>query len=152
MPGLARSHPGKKVNIQFDEPEEIIEFRCYPYELDLIISNLVTNSIAAFSMQKCGKKIICLHLHKAQGMICLSYSDNGPGLVSEYKQDPWRILDPHETNKRDERGEMIGTGMGMWLIKQTISEYTGSIDLSANKTETKGFHIVIKLPQNLKKG
>ena len=142
----------KKIKIQFDEPEEIIEFSCYPYELDLIISNLITNSIAAFTTQKCEEKTIYLRLHKAQDMVCLSYADNGPGLVSDYKQNPQRILDPHETNKRDEKGEMIGTGMGMWLIKQTVSEYTGSIDLSANKTEVKGFHFVMTLPQNLKKG
>ena len=45
----------------------------------------------------------------------------------------------------DENGELVGTGMGMWIIDRTVREYKGKIDLSKNKTEEVGFHMAISL-------
>ena len=135
------------ISIEFQEPEKQIEFRCFPYEFDLIISNLVTNSVAAFATQsEPGKKII-VRLAEDEASIFIEYFDNGPGLPSAYKMNPDQILEPHETSKKNEQGESVGTGMGMWLIKRTVLEYTGTIDLLRNTTEGSGFFIRILMPK-----
>lgn len=35
--------------------------------------------------------------------------------------------------------------MGMWIVKRTILEYNGDIDLNANKTMKVGFKAVISI-------
>jgi len=136
------------IGITFKAPENSIGFRCFPYEFDLIVSNLITNSVAAFATQRNTNKKIGLHLSKAGGSICIAYSDNGPGLSSTYKKNPRLILEPHETDKKNEQGESIGTGLGMWLINRTVLEYNGTIDLSRNQAEALGFYARISLPLN----
>ncbi|XGW49581.1 hypothetical protein ACDK44_08400 [Haemophilus influenzae] len=41
-----------------------------------------------------------------------------------------------ESDRRNEMGETIGTGMGMWIINRTVADYNGSIDLSDNSKYT----------------
>lgn len=49
---------------------------------------------------------------------------------AKYKSNPNLILEPLETSSRNSQGELIGTGMGMWIVNKTIGEYKGEMDLS----------------------
>ena len=73
------------------------------------------------------------------------YQDNGKGLSDKYKNNPYQILEPFETNKRDTNDNLIGTGMGMWIIDKTAKEYSGSVDLSENINLATGFKTTITL-------
>ena len=137
----------KAINILITLPETQVMYRCFPYEIEIILSNLITNSVTILSNNsECMGKNIWVRLSEKEGTVCLEYSDSGPGLSTSYKNDPELILEPFESNKTNELGELIGTGMGMWLIKRTVSNYNGSIDLSRNKTESRGFYFILKLP------
>ncbi|WP_018212236.1 sensor histidine kinase [Desulfitobacterium hafniense] len=137
----------KAINILITLPETQVMYRCFPYEIEIILSNLITNSVTILSNNsECMEKNIWVRLSEKEGTVCLEYSDSGPGLSTSYKNDPELILEPFESNKTNELGELIGTGMGMWLIKRTVSNYNGSIDLSRNKTESRGFYFILKLP------
>ncbi len=37
------------------------------------------------------------------------------------------------------------SGTGMWIVKKTVLEYNGSIDLSENQRKEKGFYIRIQM-------
>jgi len=137
----------KKIKIRLNRSNTSVSYYCFPYEIEIIISNLITNSVAILGDSKIDDKIIQISLENKSDSIVIKYSDNGPGLSSYYKANPELILEPFESNKTNELGEVIGTGMGMWLIKRTISEYNGSIDLSRNVTEATGFYCVIELPK-----
>ena len=129
--------------------EEINDIKCFPYEIESIISNLIANSITAFAGIK-GKKIhICLK--NAKEGIMLQYSDTGKGLERGYKKDPYRILEAFETSRRNSLGDIIGTGLGMWIIKSIVSDYNGEINLEKNKQLKNGFFIEIIL-KSTKKG
>lgn len=54
-------------------------------------------------------------------------------------------MDAMETDKIDADGEIIGTGMGMWIIEKTVRDYKGTIDLSENIDAEVGFHVTISL-------
>lgn len=136
----------KAINISITLPETPVLYRCFPYEIETILSNLITNSVTILSDNECIEKNIQVRLSKEKDSVCIDYSDSGPGLSTTYKSDPELILEPFESNKTNELGELIGTGMGMWLIKRTVSDYNGSIDLSRNKTEPNGFHCILNLP------
>ena len=55
------------------------------------------------------------------------------------------IMEAMETDKTDLDGEIIGTGMGMWIIGKTVVEYNGNVDLSENVRSENGFHARITL-------
>ena len=145
---------GKEIHIIDEYPDNDVTYRCFPYEIEIILNNLITNSATFLRDLNEERKEIHITLLDEQSNIVLAYSDNGPGLTSAYKNNPNLILEPFESNKVNELGElvgtgmgMVGTGMGMWLIKRTVFDYNGNIDLSQNRTELKGFYCKIILPK-----
>lgn len=132
----------QNINIELSGDTNI-NFKCYPYEIESIISNLITNSVAAFNVSV--DKKISIIIKEVENGIRLIYEDNGTGLAECYKKEPIKILDAFESNKRNENGDLIGTGMGMWIINKIVLSYNGKINLSDNKNREKGFKIEIDL-------
>lgn len=133
----------KLQNIKINFSGANIELRCYPYEIESIISNLITNSVSAFSPNIL--KQIDIKLSILNNGVKISYVDSGKGLSDCYKSNPEKILDAFESDKRDENGELVGTGMGMWIVNKIVKDYNGNINLSKNVTKTNGFEIEIEL-------
>ena len=75
----------------------------------------------------------------------IEYADNGVGLINAYKENPRLILEPFESDKRSANGEIVGTGMGMWIINRIVNDYGGYIDLSENNKHASGFYSKITL-------
>lgn len=123
--------------------EDIPDIKCFPYEIESIISNLIANSVYAF--KGINNKKIYIKLLGTDDGIKIEYNDTGCGLIPEYKKQPEKILEALETSKRNRIGEKIGTGMGMWIIAGIVKNYDGKIDLSKNKKENTGFYIDINL-------
>ncbi|MBR5545176.1 MAG: sensor histidine kinase [Clostridia bacterium] len=133
----------KDLNISI-ECEDIV-FRCFPYEIESIFNNLIANSTSIFKSENQKEQKIKIRVELVEGYLNIYYEDNGPGLSSKYKYNPDLILESMETDKTDLDGEVIGTGMGMWIIWKTVEEYKGNIDLSENSTSEKGFYVRISL-------
>lgn len=133
----------KLQNIKINFSGANIELRCYPYEIESIISNLITNSVSAFYPNVL--KQIDIKLSILNNGVKISYVDSGKGLSDCYKSNPEKILDAFESDKRDENGELVGTGMGMWIVNKIVKDYNGNINLSKNTTKTNGFEIEIEL-------
>ncbi len=136
----------KKISIQFMnlDSDEII-LKCFPYEIETILNNLITNSVASFDSIRTEKREIIVKLSEDDEYIWIDYSDTGAGLTSIYKNNPEKILEAFETSKRDADGELIGTGMGMWIINNTVLDYRGSINLNKNVETKGGFYATISL-------
>lgn len=122
-----------------------IRFKCFPYDIESIISNLIANSIKSFENTKVESPEIKITIKVQNNTVLINYSDNGKGLDAKYKSNPNLILEPLETSSRNSQGELIGTGMGMWIVNKTIGEYKGEMDLSKNMETTNGFFALIKL-------
>lgn len=130
------------------ECDEDINFRCFVFDIENIISNLISNSLASFDREKEGvleKKEIYLKIEKREEGFVLHYEDTGWGLSDKYKKRPELITEAFESDKSTFAGEEDGTGMGMWIVKRTVLEYNGNIDLSENKILDIGFKIAISL-------
>lgn len=131
------------------ECDENIEFRCFEFDIENIISNLISNSLASFDRENesvLEKRKINILIEKEEEGFIISYEDSGWGLVDRYKRRPELILEPFESIRgASTEDDEEGTGMGMWIINKTAIEYNGKVDLSENRKIKKGFKIKISL-------
>ena len=103
----------------------------------------LSNSTLTDNIKRTEESIIKLSI--LNNGVKISYVDSGKGLSDCYKSNPEKILDAFESDKRDENGELVGTGMGMWIVNKIVKDYNGNINLSKNTTKTNGFEIEIEL-------
>lgn len=136
----------KDIHILFaDNVEDEIMLKCFPYEIETIINNLITNSVASFEKTRMEQQEIRITLSEGEEYVIIDYEDTGAGLSSLYKNNPEKILEAFETSKRNKEGELIGTGMGMWIVNNTVLDYRGKIDLEKNIETKTGFYAIISL-------
>lgn len=122
--------------------DEDILFRCFPFDIENVISNLISNSLTSFERETekvLEKKDIIITIRKEENGFVLCYEDSGWGLTPKYKNRPEIITEAFESDKGNDSEDEDGTGMGMWIVKKTALEYDGDIDLSENKTLEIGF-------------
>ena len=131
------------------ECDSDIELWCFEFDIENIISNLIANSLASFDQEmdrKLEKREINLNIYGFKTGLSMDYKDSGWGLIPKYKKRPELILEPFESGHHfDGEDEDDGTGMGMWIVNRTISEYNGVIDLSENQRTETGFYAKIIL-------
>ncbi len=127
-----------------------VNFRGHEIDLDGIFNNLINNSVDAYKRKDSGdlrelKLSFAFNPIDTNG-INVVYQDFGPGLLEEITE-PNKIFQPFFTTKRDDKtGEKSGTGLGMWIVKSTIDEYNGDVEILQARPN---FKIKITLPHNL---
>ncbi|WP_176520096.1 sensor histidine kinase [Bacillus cereus] len=137
----------KKITINLTRnASEIIEWRAHIIDIESIFNNLIINSLLAFqSKEHTGDRIIDINLssYEEDGNqhFQLDFCDSGPGLSNAVKNKN-EIFDPFFTTRTDD-----GTGLGLWIVKTTVQEYRGAVDLLDSKN---GFALRFKFP--LRKG
>jgi len=132
----------KREGISF-EPPQIIGYNLFlrpmhPSEWSSIIFNLYTNSKKAIKRTQ-NKGLIFIRAGEEEEMIYLEFSDNGDGIPEENKD---RIFDAFFTTTSpagplsDDFEEVIGTGLGLKIVRDIVESYGGKIFL---KTPPNGY-------------
>ncbi|WP_276481685.1 sensor histidine kinase [Paraflavitalea pollutisoli] len=134
-------------NIQlktFDRTTTSYDFRANEVDMDTIFSNLISNSVDALNNAK-GKRERTIKISVAfnNNNIRIIYEDTGPGLDRVFKKDKDQIFLPFITSKKDKEGKSIGTGLGMYLVKGTVTDYNGTVTIVDS---AHGFKLRIDLP------
>ncbi|MBL8194788.1 MAG: PAS domain S-box protein [Blastocatellia bacterium] len=124
-----------KHEILVECPETSISIVADSNQLRQIIWNLARNSLQA--MPEGGKLIIELNQNKEKDII-LTFTDTGVGMSEEEME---RIFEPFNSNRPG------GTGLGMAIVYQIISDHNGKIDVVSHPNQ--GAKITITLPQNI---
>lgn len=132
-PILSRKH----VNVFIDANDKTVERRLFKSDFESILYNLIINSIEAFGRSASQKRNIKIFLKSDPEKIVISYSDNGPGL-SDMFENPYEIFNYGTTSKVDQDGNIIGTGMGMYIVSSTLREYDATPVVTEYK---KGFEM-----------
>ena len=93
-----------------EEHKKEIYLRCFPYEIDTIISNLITNSTASFDKVRTKERKIYIEAKEENEYIRIDYSDTGVGLVPFYKKiqkKHWKYLKPISATLPDKELEQV---------------------------------------------
>ena len=135
----------KDINFTINDnvKEEDYDFRAFEMDMDTIFTNLINNSIDSFNnLNEIQERNISITIGLTNKEIEILYSDNGSG-ISDVFQDREEIFLPFTTSKKDRKGQEIGTGLGMYLVKNVIDDNNGSINILE---PSKGFSISINFP------
>jgi signal transduction histidine kinase len=87
-------------------------------DIEQVILNLVNNSAQALVISETLPRCIAIKAIKVGDSVQLSVSDNGLGVLPEFKPQLFELL---STTKQ------AGMGLGLWLCKHIITKYGGSI-------------------------
>lgn len=87
--------------------------------IKVIFDNLILNSI----QQNDDRNHLCIFIQATlnNGLLEFLYKDDGKGLNKKYIDDPMKIVDVHETSRKQ------GHGLGMWIVNNTVVMSGGEI-------------------------
>ena len=106
--------------------EEDIVYHISEDVLQVIIDNLILNSIQ--QNENSNHLLIDIEVKQYGELLSFVYKDNGKGLAKKYINAPRKILEVHETTRRN------GHGLGMWIVNNTAIMSGGSIEkISGNQ-------------------
>ncbi len=105
-------------------------FRGFEMDLNTVFNNLISNSIEAFhNLRVIRDRKIVIAFSLVKNNIQIIYSDNGTGIPSVFKKERDEIFLPFTTSKKDKEGNEIGTGLGMYLVKNVMNDNNGSVEI-----------------------
>jgi len=111
----------KKVNIDFEFDNPVVEAQLNPSLFEWVIENLMKNALDALE----GKGEIKLHIFEEGLSIVIEISDSGKGMTLKNKAD---IFQPGYTTKKR------GWGLGLTLAKRIVESYhKGKIVVKSTK-------------------
>jgi len=100
--------------------------RAFEVDMDSIFNNLLSNSMSALKGRSKVEKVISISWEKDSDKVMIYFSDNGKGLDNKYKDLPEEIFNLNESSKTDKTGNVIGTGLGLYIVKTIIEDYNNS--------------------------
>jgi hypothetical protein len=111
----------QKLNISYSLPTSSNIVRIDDSELQMIILNLLQNSI--YWLEKVEERKIAVLVDRTETELSITFSDSGPGIKEEHQQI---IFDPYFSTRPD------GIGLGLTIVGELISEYDGDFALIDN--------------------
>ncbi|AWV31777.1 sensor histidine kinase [Paenibacillus odorifer] len=107
------------VKINLEDVSSSISFVFPEDSLKVIFDNLILNSIQHNEDKNYLE--INIKISFVNGMLEIFYNDDGRGLTEKYLEDPMKILEVHETSRKQ------GHGLGMWIVNNTVTMSGGEI-------------------------
>ncbi len=125
-------HSGTGAPIRF-EADPCPELNADRDQLVQVVTNLVQNAQQALGNRPGGE--IQVRLKRDRDQLCLSISDNGPGVPAAMKA---RLFEPYATSKAE------GTGLGLAIVQRIVLEHGGEIEFE--DAPGGGARFVVRLP------
>ncbi len=126
----------KELNIMYELPKGETIVKLDTAELEMIIFNMLNNSIYWLSTVDNKSRKIKVSINKHDEKLILLFSDNGPGVKEE---DAPYIFNPYYSTKPN------GTGLGLTHVGELVTGYDGSLELvEPDELEGANFRIIFK--------
>ena len=124
-------------------PADACKIRGYPIDWESILVNFITNAVWAMKSTPAADRRIVIGLLRIGDNCELTFSDSGIGLAAETEE---KIFFPTYSTKRNERGEVFGTGMGLTIVKNFVETNSGGSIRAIAKGPLGGASFVISVP------
>jgi len=129
----------KAGNIQLKLEVEDIIVNADRDKIRTVLDNLLSNAIKF--TPKGG--FITIRAYRQRSSFVLEFGDTGPGIPAE--ESP-RIFEAFFQGRREQGGQVAGTGIGLSVVLECIQAHEGSVEL-VDSTEFTGAHFRIDIPQ-----
>jgi signal transduction histidine kinase len=120
------------ISFQINIPKEL-EVESDPMRLRTILSNLISNAIRYHDNRK-ENKYIQLSCHLTGESFTLHVEDNGQGIEPQHQKKIFDMFFRANENSQ-------GSGLGLYIVKETIAKLSGSIQLQSVPCEGSIFTI-----------
>lgn len=127
-------------------PEGECFIRGYLIDWESIFANLITNAMWAITKNN-GARKIRFSIKDEPESYTLSFDDSALGLDAGTEE---LVFDAGFSTRRDNRGEKVGTGMGLYIVKAFVEENTGGSIRAVAKGELGGASFIISVPKATK--
>ncbi|MBQ4408377.1 MAG: response regulator [Bacteroidales bacterium] len=128
------------IDFLFDAEEESMEAYVDPKNFDKVIVNVLSN---AFKYTPKGGKVRLSINRDAGETIRIGVSDQGTGIALE---DIDHVFDLFYQGSNNHKITMIGTGVGMYLVRQLVTLHHGTVKAVNNTGGEPGCTFVIHIP------
>ena len=129
----------KAANIQLKLEVEDIIVNADRDKIRTVLDNLLSNAIKF--TPKGG--LITIRAYQTRSSFVLEFGDTGPGIPEE--ESP-RIFEAFFQGRREQGGQVAGTGIGLSVVLECIQAHEGSVEL-VDSDEFTGAHFRIDIPQ-----
>lgn len=134
----------KNIKYKINSDDNIPSICGFEIDWESIFVNFITNSVWAIVRSDNHKRKIRIGIKNNKNRLDIYFSDSGKGFEKGTEK---RIFEPGFSTKRNAKGEVFGTGMGLAIVKNFVDSYdNASINCkSSGKLGGAEFHISIPL-------
>jgi hypothetical protein len=125
-------------------PSDLCLINGYEMDWESIVVNLITNATWALDDKPAEERKIKASLRDGGAEWVLSFDDSGIGLEAGTES---MIFLPAFTTKRSARGELVGTGMGLFIVKSFVEDHSGGTISAKSRGELGGAGFEIRVPK-----
>lgn len=130
----------------FEEKELDDQIQMAVVDMYIILNNFLLNAAWFLEREHNPKREIAFALEESADTLYLYMENNGPCLDEKFKDNPDKIFEMGETSKEDAKTSAAGTGLGLWVVKETVERYNGVISVM-DKNDGFGLRIAWKKPE-----
>ncbi len=129
----------KAANIQLKLEVDDIIVNADQDKIRTVVDNLLSNAVKFTPIGG----LITIRARREAGNFMLEFGDTGPGIPEE--ESP-RIFEAFFQGRREQGGQVGGTGIGLSVVMECIQAHDGSVEL-VDSEEFSGAHFRIHIPQ-----
>lgn len=134
----------KYIHVDLLMNDSIPEIHGFEIDWESIFINLITNAVWAIVEGGISTtRRIQVEVRKTQIGMSIRFADSGKGLEPGSEN---AIFNPGFTTKRNSKGEDIGTGMGLTIVKGFVEEYDGAEIIVESPSKIGGAEFLINIP------
>jgi signal transduction histidine kinase len=141
----------KNVSIELNLPATVSPILAFQIDWESIFVNLITNAVWALENTPADAKAIRVKMEETDGFLKIAFADSGCGLASGTEE---QIFLATFSTKCNSKGEVIGTGMGLTIVKDFIESHKDGVIHVESPCDLGGvqFHLQVSVPNLADRG